>query len=232
MAERTTHTPTPRAAATAADLNHPVEERLRAIFGPRKLLEQAIHTAAEQLEILTATAIIATRSGPCSQTVARVARGSLLLVLAEGPHCVTAHWRVAAGASLAVGFDECLRAARDLAVPEYAGAVLVSRVVHRHGAPPGEPEPPGSGGFDMRPVLGALLAMHTPADRASVRLRIEVTRAAGICPAMVAVAGPASSGDPDQLSFTGPVLLPLALYADAVAEMADDADRPHTDCLR
>jgi hypothetical protein len=216
---------TQEAADIAADLNnHTIEERLAALLnapGQHKRLGQAMHTAATQLEFLTPAAMMAGPAGLLAGPVAMVATGAILLVLAQGRHCVTSHWGVADGASLADAFDECVQIASDLNAPDGAAPFLVQHVVQRFGAGPGKPSPPSVATIDMRPVLGAILAMlEKPARRRAVAM-IEDIRSLGVCPALVVVVGPSSSRAPGSISFAGPIILPLARYADVAADLAD-----------
>jgi hypothetical protein len=71
----------------------------------------------------------------------------------------------------------------------------------------------------MRPVLGAILALlDSPARLANT---VEHIRNHGVCPALVILVGPSSSRQPDTISFAGPLVLPLARYADVAADLAD-----------
>jgi hypothetical protein len=219
------HRLSPEAAAIAADLNnHTIEERLGALLsapGQHKRLGQAMHTAATQLELLTPVAMMAGPAGLHAGPVAMVTTGAVLLVLAQGRRCVTSHWGVIEGASLADAFNECVQIATDLNAPDGAAPFLVQHVVQRYGAGPGRPPPPGLASVDMRPVLGALLAMLEQPARSRVVAMIEHIRDLGVCPALVVVVGPSSSREPGTISFAGPIILPLARYADVAADLAD-----------
>jgi hypothetical protein len=218
-----------KAAAIAADPNnHTIEERLAALLsgpGQLKRLGQAIHTAATQLELLTPAAMMAGPAGLLAGPVAMVATGSVLLVMAKGRLCVTSHWGVAEGASLADALTQCIQIATDLNAPDGAAPFLVQHVVQhvvqRYGAGPGQPPPPGLASVDMRPVLGALLAMLEKSARSRAVAVIEHIRCLGVCPALVAVVGPSSSHAHGTISFAGPIILPLARYAQAAADLAD-----------
>jgi hypothetical protein len=209
----------PDAAAFVANLNHPIEERLTAILGQRKLLQQAVQTAANQLEFLTPTAMMAGRNGLLAAPVAMVNTGTVLLVLAQGRHCITSHWGIADGASLADAFNECIQTAHDINAPDGAAPFLVQHLIQRFGADPGQPPPPGLDTIDIRPVLGAILAMLERPNR--LANTVEQIRSHGVCPALVVVVGPSSSREPGTISFAGPMILPLARYADAAADLAD-----------
>lgn len=206
-------------AAFAADLDHPIEERLAAILGQRKLLQQALHTAASQLEFLTPTAMMAGRKGLHAGPVAMVDTGTVLLVLAHGAHCITTHWCSADGVSLADAFNQCVQIAHDRSFPDGEAPFLVQHLLQRFGAAPGQPPPPGLASVDMRLVLGALLALQGTPNR--LANTVERIRRLGVCPAMVFLVGPSSSQAPGSISFAGPLVLPLARYAEAAADLAD-----------
>ena len=65
-------------------------------------------------------------AGLLAGPVAMVATGAVLLVLAQGRHCVTSHWGVADGASLANPLDECVQTAADLNAPHGAAPLSCS----------------------------------------------------------------------------------------------------------
>ena len=199
-------------------------ERLAALLsapGQHKRLGQALHTAATQLELLTPAAMMAGPAGLLTGPVAMVATGAVLLVLAQGRHCVTSHWGVAEGASLADAVNECVQIASDLNAPDGAAPFLVQHVVRRFGAGPGKPPPSDLATVDMRPVLGALLAMLEKPARSRAVSMIDDIRSLGVCPALVVVVGPSSSREPGTISFAGPIILPLARYAEVAADLAD-----------
>jgi hypothetical protein len=66
----------------------------------------------------------------------------------------------------------------------------------------------------MPAVTGSLLALLPMKARAKVAASVEHIRSNGFCPAMVAVIGPSTSGDPNSCSLAWPLVLPLAEYAE------------------
>lgn len=211
---------TPEAAACAADLNnHTIEQRLAALLGQTKLLRPAIHTAATQLEFLTPAAMMAGPGGLHAGPVAMVETGTVLLVLAQGRQCITSHLGVTA--SLADAFNQCVQIAADRNAPDSAAPFLVQHMVQRFGAAPGKPPPPGLATADMRPVLGTILAMLEKPARSRLADMIEHIRSLGVCPALVVAVGPSSSRAPGTISYAGPIVLPLARYAEVAADLAD-----------
>jgi hypothetical protein len=213
---------TPEAAAIAADMNnHTIEERLGALLGQRKHLGQATHTAASQLEFLTPVAMMAGPGGLHAGPVAMVEPGAVLLVLAQGRHCVTTHLGIGVGGTLAGAFDECVQIAADLNAPEGAAPFVVQHVVQRFGAGPGKPPPLGLPTLEIRPVIGAILAMLEKPARSRFADTVEHIRSLGVCPALVAVVGPSSSHAPGTISYAGPIVLPLARYASIAADLVD-----------
>jgi hypothetical protein len=91
--------------------------------------------------------------------------------------------------------------------------------VQRFGAGPGQPPPPDIASVDMRAVLGTLLAMVDTSDR--LANTVEHIRSLGVCPAVVFLVGPSTSQAPGSISFAGPLVLPVARYVEAAADLAD-----------
>ena len=115
-----------------------------------------------------------------------VGTGAILLVLAQGRHCVTSHWGIADGASLADAFNECVQFATDLNAPDGSAPFIVRYVVQRFGAGPGKPRLQPSRSAMRR--TGRLLAASTPVissalparpPQTSCRIRSRMSRIGG-----------------------------------------------------
>jgi hypothetical protein len=85
--------------------------------------------------------------------------------------------------------------------------------LHEFGHEPARSLPPSSGG--MFNLAGALLAVPEVQELAPALDRM-ITQ--DICPVLVGLLGPATSGRPDRFSAAWPVALPLAPYRDALLD--------------
>jgi hypothetical protein len=76
-------------------------------------------------------------------------------------------------------------------------------------------------GNRIAPLVGGMLAVFPAAHRAELGRRIDVCREHAVCPALVGLLGPGSSGKKDRHSFAWPLLLPLAPYAEHIERLAE-----------
>jgi hypothetical protein len=225
---------TPKAAAIVADTSqYSIHERLQASLadaatGHDKRLARALDTAAQQLEYLTPAMLLPTSVGLQTGMATQSPRRAIVFVLAEGRRCFTVH---VAMPDVPQGFAEMVEVATQLAPrdDDLPNPAAVAHEVIRHwGARPGQPpttrESPDW--IQIGAVLGALLR-PIPADaRGLLAEAVEHIRGRDVCPAMVALIGPSSSGVKGKMSFVWPLLLPVAEYAEAFTDRADFAAAP------
>ncbi len=206
---------------------HSIESRLRANIGDPVLRPGALHTAASQLELLTPTVMMSGHAGIYSSEVAMVRAGVILMILADGPRCTTTLWKSAKGATFAEAIADCVSLVSEPLQPGDA-LTAVRYVVRRYGAAPGKPAARTAPEHKIHIAFGILFGLLPTAARESLAEALAGWCEHNICPAVVAVIGPSSSGKPATSSFAWPLILPVAPYAERFIERAETIDRAET----
>jgi hypothetical protein len=211
--------------AEAADIvgdirNHSIHERLKVCLSDRhtgneKRLAKALSTAADQLEYLTPSVFAATSKGLGTGAVAHVQRGTILILLAEGSRCMTSHMEMP---NVLPAFDQLIDLAKQNDITVHP-ALITSAMVEKWGELPGKKPTRGSpSGTQVGIALGALLGAIPPEGRAQLAHAITHIRDSDVCPALIGLVGPSSSGEKNTISFVWPLLIPVAEYIEVFTE--------------
>jgi hypothetical protein len=200
---------------TMCDFNADCGERLVAAGLP-PTLHDAARCAGRQLEWLTPLIMGQRADGwPVAGLAARVARRNVLAVIADGERVAVQEIQPKPGVAIMDMVNEARANMTALFggfhhewIPEILGTALQGC-----GHPPAAEPPPGTN--RLFNLIGALLAAPEVEGLASA---LDNMIAQDICPVLVGLLGPATSGRPDRFSAAWPVALALAPYRDALLD--------------
>lgn len=184
---------------------------------------------AEQLELITPGVMHMGPGGMYAGRCVRAPIGTVLIVIADATRVCTVYCGLAAGATARNWIDEAVQFASNEVMPtgkRIADMPLLgtmTAMLETIGGPPGAKTPDAGPG--IYPVIGALFSCLPEVARANLGTAIDATLADAICPAIVGLMGPSSSGRPDRYAAAWPLVMPLAYYAEFVSRMID-GDRP------
>jgi hypothetical protein len=199
--------------------------KLLARVGREDHLKPAAEMAAQQLELLTPLLMVPGRRGMFAGRATPVLRGTTLFLLADPTRVCTIHAVSPPDIGGKTMIEELIEEAEHITAPPEGGwqvwmPTVMFHLLDNYGGLPGEEGPrlgePGA------PMLGSLLAPLQPHQRTFFGEAIDKSRAAEICPVMIGLIGPASSGDADKNCIVWPLFVPLAPYSDYVMERFDD----------
>jgi hypothetical protein len=151
------------------------------------------------------------RAGP----VAKVHDGTILILIGNDSRLVTTHILASPDHRayleyIADGMRERVPDALDGQNPRDVVVSACNRLIQKYGGRPGKktkqvPSP------EIDNTIGIMLAALDE-KRAQVLDAVDVMTSNGVCPALVALVGPATSGVKGQFCFAWPLILPLAPY--------------------
>jgi hypothetical protein len=206
-----------------------VGDRIKALLGPTELwsqLEPAARLAGQQLELSKPGIMVPTPKGLWAGMMANVPLGQMLFVLADRQRVATFYCGLPAGVTALAAIDQMIVEAQEVGAPELgeerATAAVISVILEHAGAKPGE-TCPNIGGA-AAPMFGALFSGIPVEVRVNLAGGIDQCTKAALCPVILGLIGPASSGQPDFYSILFPMLLPLAPYLEWILHSADPAE--------
>ena len=181
-------------------------------------LTPAARTAGKQLEWMKPALMVTGRQGLYAGPAVNVAARTLLTIFADATRVVTIHGVIPPGVSVRAMFDQCIGLAEEIhagePLPPVPGFIVLDMLNTWGGAPGGKtPEVDGPG---LSAVLGGALASQRDKLQPLVGL-IDAVMDEGICPALVGLLGPATSGKADTYSFAW-LFLPVGYYTKVILE--------------
>lgn len=198
---------------TMCDYSADCGDRLLAAGLP-STLHDAARCAGSQLEWLTLLVMGWHPDGVLvARLAARVARGTMLVVVADGERVAVQTIQP----KPAVSVEDMVSDARANISARFGGfrnewiPGILGTALQEFGHPPAVKPPPGKNGLFN--VAGLLLAAPEVRELAPALDRMI---AHDICPVLVGLVGPATSGRREFFSSAWPVVLPLAAYRDAL----------------
>jgi hypothetical protein len=200
--------------------------RMLGQMGMHRQLGAAARSAGSQLEWLKPAVFDFGASGLLLPTsVANLPKGAVVIVLADERRTVVQ--QMTPGRSSAGALRRAVEDAKRLCRPRFdwrsESVALFNAVLESCG-------PKATGRREnldraARFGVGGLLALLPAGHLDQLGGDIDRCRRAGVCPAIVGLIGPASSGTPGLFSISWPMFLPLAPYADMVLRRIGAAAR-------
>jgi hypothetical protein len=191
---------------------------LIASLATARQLEPSARTAGQMLERLTPGLCAAGPCGAAAIEAANTREGAFLVVLADAKRAGLVGCVPASRHATPKAIEQMIQAADEDGAPSCgwtrAAVDIINTTLDHYGARPGDNMPDLG---DRGPyVLGAMFAMVPSEPRTRLAKAIDVLREHSICPAVVGLIGPASSGRDGLYPVAWPLLLPVAPYAEHV----------------
>jgi hypothetical protein len=169
--------------------------------------------AGEQLELLRPYFMMPTRAGIVSGPRAAVESGTILFVISDGRRVATSHIIPASpAAEMFTAGAAGLLEGTPRADWENAIVGVMTIILDKAGGAPGAAPETAIDEREMLRLFFALLATLPTKAISDLGHAMDRVRDEGICPALVGLLGPASSGSPNHFSVAWPLALPLAPY--------------------
>jgi hypothetical protein len=191
------------------------------IKGMSKLetLDKAARLAGQQLELLKPAAMAPRKTqGLYIGPVAYVERNSIAIVIADAKKVMTI--RIIPQRDTPSLLQQAAGYVREIMLPHSwcpaSSAKAAEEALKKYGGKPGKKCPEVCTEVAVN-IVGALFAYCSSEQIHDLGTQIDVLRKADICPFVICLVGPASSGKKDMFSIST-MMLPLAPYVEAVID--------------